>query len=130
LILSIKEASERLGIPPHTIRFYERKGLLPFLQRDSNGNRMFEQKDLEWINLLMWFRATGMTVADLKQFVEFAVQGESIIPQRQALLERHKLELQKRQLELDKAFEAVNKKLSNYEAYQHEKKSQTIGIPH
>jgi MerR family transcriptional regulator, aldehyde-responsive regulator len=130
LILSIKEASERLGIPPHTIRFYERKGLLPFLQRDSNGNRMFEQKDLEWINLLMWFRATGMTVADLKQFVQLAVQGESTIPQRQALLERHKLELQKRQLELDKAFEAVNQKLSNYEAYQQEKKSQTIGIPH
>lgn len=120
--LSIKEASERLGIPSHTIRFYERKGLLPFLQRDPYGNRIFEERDMEWINLMIWFRATGMTVAELEQFVELAVQGDSTIPQRQDLLEKHKQKLQERQRELDRAFEAVNLKLAKYAEIQNEKR--------
>ncbi|MEK3757260.1 MULTISPECIES: MerR family DNA-binding transcriptional regulator [unclassified Paenibacillus] len=50
--LSIKEASERLGIPPHTIRFYERKGLLPFLQRDPYGTIKIRHYILsKWVNL-------------------------------------------------------------------------------
>lgn len=45
--LSIKEASERLEIPPHTIRYYEKEGLLPFIQRDEHGNRIFGSTDLD-----------------------------------------------------------------------------------
>lgn len=121
LMLSIKDAAERLGIPAHTIRFYERKGLLPFLGRDHNGSRIFSEKDLDWLNLMIWFRATGMTVADLQQFARLSVEGDKTIPQRQALLENHKLELMRRQTELNKAFEAVNRKLGHYEAYQRER---------
>jgi len=115
---SIKEASERLGIAPHTIRYYEKEGLLPFIQRDRNRNRIFEQKDLDWIVLMTCFRMTGMTVAALREIVNLAVQGESTIPQRKAILEEHKLELHRRQQELDRAFEAVNIKLSTYDSIQ------------
>lgn len=115
---SIKEASERLELPPHTIRYYEKEGLLPFIQRDQYGNRLFEQKDLDWINLMTCFRATGMTVAALKRIVDLAIMGDETIPERKAILENHKLELQRRQLELDRAFEAVNQKLSIYNTRQ------------
>jgi DNA-binding transcriptional MerR regulator len=129
LYLSIKEASQQLGIAPPSIRFYERKGLLPFLKRDDNGNRIFEPRDLEWLNLLIWFRTTGMTVADLQRFVALAVQGEATIPDRQQLLEKHKLELQRRQAELDKAFEAVNRKLDQFKSYQRDKSLQPTEMP-
>jgi DNA-binding transcriptional MerR regulator len=115
---SIKEASERLGLPSHTIRYYEKEGLLPFIQRDQYGNRIFEQKDVDWIVLMTCFRATGMTVAALKRIVDLALQGDSTIPERKEILEKHKLELQKRQLELDRAFEAVNYKISSYDSLQ------------
>jgi MerR family transcriptional regulator, aldehyde-responsive regulator len=115
---TIKEASERLDLPPHTIRFYEKEGLLPFIQRDQHGYRIFEQKDLDWIVLMTCFRTTGMTVAALKQIVDLAIQGDGTLPQRKAILEEHKLVLQKRQLELDKAFEAVNHKLTIYDSRQ------------
>lgn len=113
---SMKEASERLGVPSHTIRYYEKEGLLPFIQRDRYGNRIFEQKDLDWMALMSCFRATGMTIAALKQIVDLANQGDSTLSERKTILENHKLELQKRQLELDKAFEAVNSKLLIYDS--------------
>lgn len=117
---SIKEASERLGLAAHTIRYYEKEGLLPFIQRDQHRNRIFEQRDLDWINLMTCFRMTGMTVTALKQIVDLALQGESTIPQRKAILEAHKLELTRRQVELDRAFDAVNQKLSTYELLEKE----------
>ncbi len=115
--MTIKEASERLGIPPSTIRFYERKGLLPDLKRDVTGNRIFEQNSLNWINLLIYLRATGMSITNLQQFTSLAVQGKSTIPQRQALLEEYKLELQRKQEVLTKALAAVNQKLEYYRVY-------------
>jgi DNA-binding transcriptional MerR regulator len=64
------------------------------------------------------FRTTGMTVVALKQIVDLAIQGDATLPERKAILERHKLELHKRQLELDNAFEAVNHKLTIYDSRQ------------
>ncbi|MFC5452600.1 MerR family transcriptional regulator [Paenibacillus aestuarii] len=113
---SIKEVSEWFGIPPHTIRYYEKEGLLPNIQRDPNGNRMFEQKDMDWIDIMMRLRATGMSVVTLRKMVDLTVKGDVTIPERQAILEKHKLELQRKQVELDRANEAVNKKLLIYES--------------
>ncbi|OAS21551.1 dipicolinate synthase [Paenibacillus oryzisoli] len=113
---TIKDASDKLGIPAHTIRYYDKEGLLPFIQRDANGNRVFEVKDLEWINLMTCFRVTGMPVAQLKHIVELALQGESTIQERRAILEEHKKVLKKQQRQLDRAFEAVNYKLSKYDS--------------
>jgi DNA-binding transcriptional MerR regulator len=118
LSFSIKDASVKLGIAAHTIRYYDKEGLLPFIQRDVHGNRIFEEQDLEWINLMTCFRVTGMPVAQLKHIVELALQGESTIQERKAILEEHKMVLKKQQSELDRAFEAVNYKLSKYESIQ------------
>ncbi|MBO7746767.1 MerR family transcriptional regulator [Paenibacillus sp. MWE-103] len=115
---TIKEASERLGIPPHTIRFYEKEGLLPHIRRNESGNRVFDDEDLDWIKLMACFRITGMTISSLKRIVDLALQGDSTIPQRKAILEQHKQELQRRQAELDVAFEAVNRKLTKYESIE------------
>lgn len=112
---TIKEASERLGCPAHTIRYYEKEGLLPYIKRDKNGNRLFEQEHLDWIRLMACFRATGMKVSLLKEMVDLALDGDSTIPKRKAILNQYKEELYKKQLELDQALDAVNNKLSIYE---------------
>lgn len=117
LSFSIKEVSERFGIPPHTIRYYEKEGLLPNIQRDPYGNRIFEQKDLDWIDIMMRLRATGMSVVTLRKMVDLTVKGDSTILERKAILEKHKLELQRKQVKLDKANDAVNKKLLFYESF-------------
>ncbi|MFC4779104.1 MerR family transcriptional regulator [Paenibacillus sp. GCM10023252] len=115
---SIKDASDKLGIPAHTIRYYDKEGLLPFIQRDIHGNRIFEDKDLEWITLMTCFRVTGMPISQLKLIVDLALQGEATIHERKAILEEHKKVLKKQQNDLDRAFEAVDYKLSKYESIQ------------
>jgi DNA-binding transcriptional MerR regulator len=113
-LFTIKEASEKLNCPAHTIRFYDKEGLLPNIRRDDHGNRIFEKRDLDWIRLMTCFRATGMSVADLKRIVELALQGEETIGQRRAILEAHQAEIKRKQQVLDEAFEAVSQKLEVY----------------
>ncbi|MNI57934.1 HTH-type transcriptional regulator AdhR [compost metagenome] len=112
---TIKEASERLGCPAHTIRYYEKEGLLPYIKRDQHGNRLFEQEHLDWIKLMTCFRATGMKVSVMKQMVQLALDGDATIPQRKAILNQYKADLFIRQRELEEAVDAVNNKLAIYE---------------
>ncbi|CAM3400378.1 MerR family transcriptional regulator [Paenibacillus lupini] len=118
MAFSIKEASERIGCPAHTIRYYEKEGLLPYIKRDQHGNRVFEQDHLDWIKLMTCFRATGMKMSLLKQMVNLALDGDSTIPQRKSILNQYKEELFRRQLELAEAVEAVNNKLTIYEGIE------------
>ncbi|GAA3407234.1 MerR family transcriptional regulator [Paenibacillus hodogayensis] len=117
-MFTIKEASEKLNCPAHTIRFYDKEGLLPNIRRDDNGNRIFDKKDLDWIRLMTCFRATGMSIADLKKIVELALQGEATIGQRRAILEAHQEEIKRKQQVLNEAFEAVSQKLEVYNQIQ------------
>ncbi|MFS0726355.1 MerR family transcriptional regulator [Paenibacillus sp. 1P07SE] len=115
MAFTIKEASERLGCPAHTIRYYEKEGLLPYIKRDKYGNRLFEQNQLDWIRLITCFRATGMKLSVLKEMVDLALDGDATIPQRKAILNQYKEDLFRRQNELAEALDAVNNKLSIYE---------------
>ncbi|MEK4369978.1 MerR family transcriptional regulator [Paenibacillus sp. FSL K6-1122] len=90
MAFSIKEASEQLGCPAHKIRYYEKEGMLPYIQRDQHRNRMFEEEHLDWMRLMSCFRATGMKVSTLKQMVSLALDGDSTIPQRKAILHEYK----------------------------------------
>lgn len=113
-MFTIKEVSEKLNCPAHTIRFYDKEGLLPDIRRDNHGNRLFEKRDIDWIRLITCFRATGMSVADLKKIVDLALQGDETIGQRRAILESHQAEIKRKQQVLNEAFEAVSQKLEVY----------------
>jgi DNA-binding transcriptional MerR regulator len=113
-LFTIKEVSEKLNCPAHTIRFYDKEGLLPDIRRDDHGNRLFEKRDIDWIRLITCFRATGMSVADLKKIVDLALQGDETIGQRRAILESHQAEIKRKQQVLNEAFEAVSQKLEVY----------------
>lgn len=120
-MFSIKEISEKLGYPASTIRYYEKEGLLPNIQRDKFGNRLFNQQDLSWIRLMTCFRATGMKISELRKIVDLALQGESTIEQRKEMLINHQKELTRRQTELNEAFEAIKYKLDIYDDIQNKK---------
>ncbi|GGG68149.1 MerR family transcriptional regulator [Paenibacillus radicis (ex Gao et al. 2016)] len=126
--ISIGEAAERLGCPAHTIRYYEKEGLLPFIQRDEQGNRIFAQSDLDWIKLLTCFRATGMKLIDLKKIVDLALEGDETIPERKLILMEHQKELQKKQKELDQAFAAITHKINSYDDIERERTTTVQGI--
>jgi DNA-binding transcriptional MerR regulator len=104
--LSIAEAARASGLSAHTLRYYERTGLLEPVTRDGSGHRRYREVDLEWISFLTKLRATGMSIREVRRYAELMKAGEATSEERLALLEAHRdnvlagLETTARNLEL------------------------------
>jgi DNA-binding transcriptional MerR regulator len=112
--LSIQQAATRSNVSVHTLRYYERIGLLPAIARDSNGQRRYSEFDLGAINILLRLRDTGMPIQGMKRFAELLAQGDSAIPERLVLLEQHQKAVNQRILELQTNLEAIDAKIKLY----------------
>ena len=91
---TIAQAAERFGLTTHTLRYYDKEGLLPFVQRSSGGNRMFSENDLQWLALLTCLKNTGMPLKDIKRFIDWIKLGDESIPQRYRMFLEQKKRLQ------------------------------------
>lgn len=112
---TMKEASDLLGIPASTIRYYDKEGLLPFMERKESGYRVFSQKDIQTLRLVECLKNTGMTIKDIRTFFEWVMQGESTMQQRYEMFlkQRHIVKEQIKQLE--KTLEIIDYKCELYE---------------
>ncbi len=88
--LSIAEAAEISGLSAHTLRYYERAGLLEPVGRNGSGHRRYRETDLERITFLARLRATGMPIREVRRYAELMQAGEDTNAARLALLERHR----------------------------------------
>lgn len=88
-IFTIQQISKITGLTVHTLRYYEKIGLLNEVDRDTNGYRLYSESDISWIHFLIRLRITGMSVTDMKRFSDLRSQGESTISGRRELLEMH-----------------------------------------
>jgi DNA-binding transcriptional MerR regulator len=88
--LSISEAARASGMSAHTLRYYERVGLLEPVSRDGSGHRSYREADLERITFLAKLRATGMPIRDVRRYAQLMTAGEAINEERLALLEAHR----------------------------------------
>lgn len=76
---SISEATEKTGISPYTLRYYDKEGLLPFVKRSSGKKRIFTEKDLLWISLIKCLKNTNMSIHDIKKFIDWYLEGDSTL---------------------------------------------------
>ncbi|MGE5635349.1 MAG: MerR family transcriptional regulator [Nocardioidaceae bacterium] len=88
--LSISEASEASGLSAHTLRYYERAGLLERVDRNDGGHRRYREADLERIKFLTKLRATGMPIREVRRYAELMKAGQATNAERLALLEAHR----------------------------------------
>ena len=92
--LSIAEAARRTGVSVHTLRYYERAGLVvTAVDRTSGGRRRYHQLDLDWIVICTRLRATGMPIRTIRRYAELVSAGPGNEQQRLALLEAHRAEV-------------------------------------
>ena len=89
--LTIREVAEATGLSTHTLRYYERIGLLDSVQRRENGHRVFRAEDMTWLEFLLRLRDTGMPIAQMQAYAALRRQGDSLesVSARQRLLELH-----------------------------------------
>ncbi len=93
--MNIKAFSARVGVSVHTIRYYEKIGLLRHIARNASGHRSFAEKDVDWLGFIVRLKDTGMPLAKIKEYASLREAGSSTALERQRLLEQHKDNIKK-----------------------------------
>lgn len=103
---TIGDAASELGVPASTLRFYEKKGLLPHLGRTPGGIRMFTEDDLEWVRFVERLKDSGMPLGEIRRFVDLYLAGDATIEERRQIIHarRDAIDEEIRQLELARDF--------------------------
>jgi DNA-binding transcriptional MerR regulator len=112
--MKIGELVKRTGLSAHTIRYYERIGLLPYADRDQSGQRDYGASILSWIAFLGRLKTTGMPIKDMLRYAEWRSRGVSTEPLRRHLLEEHRERLLARVEELKACVLVLDGKIAGY----------------
>lgn len=113
---SIGEMAKKLGIAPSTLRYYDKEGLLPFVERTNGGIRVFNDTDYEWLQVIGCLKKTGMSLKDIKNFIYMTMKGDETIEDRLNLFKKQKEIVEKQIAELNETLETVKYKCWFYEA--------------
>jgi DNA-binding transcriptional MerR regulator len=112
--MTISEAAEASGLTAHTLRYYERAGLLDPVGREAGGRRRYDDADLARIAFLTKLRATGMPIRQVRRYAELVREGEGNERERLALLEAHRDEVRERLAEMERHLELIDYKIDLY----------------
>jgi DNA-binding transcriptional MerR regulator len=113
--LSISDAAELTGLSAHTLRYYERAGLmLDAVERAPSSHRRYTEDDIRWVTLLTKLRATGMPIRRIREYAELVRAGEGNEPERLALLEAHREAVLEQLDGMRRNLEAIEYKIELY----------------
>ncbi|MFC0211545.1 MerR family transcriptional regulator [Paenibacillus chartarius] len=115
----IAEVSEKFSIPQDTLRYYERIGLIPRVNRNKSGIRDYTEEDCKWVEFIKCMRGAGLPVEVLIEYVGLFQQGDDTLEARKELLIEQRLQLFSRIQEMSKILDRLDDKIARYE--------QTIG---
>ncbi|WP_104722676.1 MerR family transcriptional regulator [Helicobacter mesocricetorum] len=112
---TIKEVEKETGISSHTLRFWAKKGLFPFVEKDKNGVKYFSNTDVEWVRWIEWFRKSHMSIESIKDYITLAAKGEGTAKQRREMLSEQKKMVIAKMQELDAVLKKLDYKLGVYD---------------
>lgn len=113
--LSIREVAARTGITTHTLRYYERIGLVHHVPRAKSGHRRYGEADLQWLELIKKLHTTGMPIRKMLEYARLVRRGDATMVARRALLDAHRLEVEAEVAHLHATLATIRKKLSFYD---------------
>jgi DNA-binding transcriptional MerR regulator len=116
--LTIQQVAELTQLSSHTLRYYERIGLLAPVDRAPNGHRRYSRQDIAWIEFLTRLRATGMPIRQMQQFATLRREGDETIARRRMLLETHQQTVQQQIDELSQNLSIIQAKIQHYKALE------------
>ena len=114
-LYTIGEASEELGMPATTIRFYDKNGLIPNVQRTGSGVRLFDEDDLEWMRFVERLKVSGMPIKEIREYIELYLAGDSTIEERRQIVYERKAAIEQQLDELKLAYDFISYKCWFYD---------------
>jgi DNA-binding transcriptional MerR regulator len=112
---SIHQVSEMMQIRPTVLRFYEKEGLLRGVHRTKSGIRRYDSEDMEWIGLIVCLKNTGMSIKQIREFVDLSAQGDGTLKQRCEMLYEHKRQVEEQIKEMHHHLEKVACKIDRFQ---------------
>jgi len=111
---TVKVISEKTNLSPHVLRYYEKEGLLPHIKRTKSGIRHYSDEDLEWLNLICCLKNTGMSIKQIRNFVDLSLCGDETLKERCEMLIAHKKDVEFHIEEMNKHLEKVTHKIAYF----------------
>jgi len=111
---SIQDVSKKTGLSAHTLRYYEKEGLLSPVKRTQGGIRQYRDEDLEALGMICCLKNTGMSLQEISRFIQLARQGDQTLKERVELLREHRESVIQRMNEMQKYMDKVTWKLNFY----------------
>lgn len=115
MVYTVGEMAKLLGVPASTLRYYDKEGLLPFVERSSGGMRMFQEKDYEWLQIIECLKKTGMPLKDIRTYIDLSMRGDATIAARLELVQRQREAVRTQMAELQKTVDTLDFKCWYYE---------------
>ena len=112
---SMKETCEQVGMTYETLKFYCNKGLIPNVKRDKNNYRIFDDNNINWIKSLFCLKKCGMSIDEMKKYLDLCLQGQSSIPERKAMLNKKKKDLELKKKEIEDSLSYIDWKQNFYD---------------
>ncbi|WP_088226646.1 MerR family transcriptional regulator [Desulfosporosinus sp. FKB] len=113
--MTIAEVSEKYDLTQDTLRYYERIGLIPHVNRNKSGIRDYTEEDCKWVEFIKCMRNAGLPIEALIEYVALFQQGDETIGTRKELLIEQRKQLIKRMEDMQKTLERLNYKIESYE---------------
>ncbi|PWW37914.1 MULTISPECIES: MerR family transcriptional regulator [Paenibacillus] len=111
---SISEASAQLNIPDSTLRFYEKKGLLPLIERDDAGRRLFSEVQMALLETLVCLKNTHMPISQIKQYMDWIIEGNCTLEDRLEMMQNHKQAVLDEILLMQESLKGIDFKITRY----------------
>ncbi len=115
MLYTVGEMAKKLNVAPSTLRYYDKEGLLPFVERSDGGIRMFKDEDFEWLHIIECLKKTGMSIKDIKTFIDWCIEGDSTIEQRLQLIDRQREAVQSQITQMQETLKTLDYKHWYYE---------------
>ena len=126
MIYTVGEAAKILGVAPSTIRYYDKEGLLPFVERSGGGIRVFREKDFGWLFIVECLKKSGLSIKDIKSYIDMSLKGDETIDERLSLFQNQREKVIRQMEELQHTLDTLNYKCWYYETA---KKAGTTDVP-
>lgn len=114
-MFTTKEVCKEVGISYETLKFYCKEGLVPNVKRDKNNYRIFDEKNIAWLKGLQCLKKCGMSIKDMKLYMNYCMEGPSTIPERKEMLNKLKESLVKKINDLNECINFIENKQAFYD---------------
>lgn len=111
---TISEAAKELNVTAYTLRYYDKEGLMPFVERTASGQRLFKESDIAALNIIECLKSTGMPIKEIKTFIDWCTDGDVTLQQRFDMFMERKSVVEKQMEELKETMKLIEHKCFYY----------------